>query len=143
MTVRKKRSPVKPKRPVITKGPDSADIMDEYLRNLYATACAKARNEIAQKMEEAEKLISEGEKIDVRKLLNDINEEIILREMIEKAMEDSGTNGAPGPKADKSYRHRSGSWPEAFDGSERRLQVARDMQFSQAPYCYRTGHRNP
>lgn len=91
MAVRKKRSPAKPKRPVITNGPDSADIMDEYLRNLYATACAKARNEIAQKMEEAEKLISDGEKIDVRKLFNDINEEIVLRVMIEKAMESSDT----------------------------------------------------
>ncbi|MGV8120083.1 MAG: FHIPEP family type III secretion protein [Candidatus Xenobiia bacterium LiM19] len=98
MAVRKKRSPAKPKRPVIKNGPDSADIMDEYLRNLYATACAKARNEIAQKMEEAEKLVLDGEKIDLRKLFNDINEEIVLRVMIEKAMENSDTTERLVPK---------------------------------------------
>ncbi|MGV8120472.1 MAG: FHIPEP family type III secretion protein [Candidatus Xenobiia bacterium LiM19] len=98
MAVSKKRAPAKPKKPVTIQEPYSAGIVDEYLRNLYGMACAKARDEIAQKMEEAEKLISEGEKVELKKLFNGISEDIILRVMIEKAMEDSVTTEHLVPK---------------------------------------------
>jgi hypothetical protein len=91
MAIRKKRAPSKRKTPGTTEDPDSADIVDEYFRNLYSMACMKARDEITRRIEEAEKSISDGKVIDLKKLLNDINEEIIIRVMIEKAMEEGST----------------------------------------------------
>ncbi|MGV8124513.1 MAG: FHIPEP family type III secretion protein [Candidatus Xenobiia bacterium LiM19] len=93
MTVRKKRDPVKQKRPVKTHDPDTADIIGDYLRNLYNTACAKTDSEISRKIEEAEKLISEGKKVDTRKLVSRINEEIILPVMVDEALEEHGASG--------------------------------------------------
>ena len=52
-----------------------------------------ADNEISRKIEDAEKLISEGKKVDTRKLVREINEEIILRVMVEEALEEYGAPG--------------------------------------------------
>ncbi len=92
MAVRKKRAPVRQKGSIEKHDPDSLDIMSEYLRNLYSIACAMAQSKIGQKMEEAENLISEGKKVNIGKLVGEINEEIIFV-MVGEALEEIGAPG--------------------------------------------------
>jgi len=93
MAVQKKRAQARRKSLPDKYDPYTLDVMKEYIRNLYGIACAMAQNEIDRKVEEAEKHISDGKKVDTRKLIMEINEKIILRVMAGEALEELGAPG--------------------------------------------------